>query len=65
MLSVAELCAVTGEHRVTVQKRFKPGGEWYRDGYKINGKYRLPVRAYNRWLETKRIPLRKEEKKHE
>jgi hypothetical protein len=57
LLDVAELHLLLGDHRNTLVARFKPGGDWHRDGFLIGSSYRLPVSAYNRWLESKRLSM--------
>ena len=60
LLDVAALVFLTGQHKNTVLARFQPGGDWYEEGLFISGEYRLPVSAYNRWLDNQRLCRRKE-----
>jgi len=61
LLDVAALSFLLGEHRNTIRKRFdppksgKPAGEWHADGFLVGKELKLPVSAYNRWLDGKRL----------
>ncbi len=55
LLTSRELCFYTAQSLQTITKRFRPGGDWHADGLLIDGDYRLPVSAYNRWLGERRL----------
>ena len=55
LMSVRELCFLLGQSKGTVLARFKVDGDWHAAGKMIDGEYRLPVSAYNAWLEERSL----------
>lgn len=55
LLSRMEIEILTGLHEDTVRKLMKT--VWKRDTYMLAGKLAVPVSAYNKWIESCRVPV--------
>lgn len=57
LLSVAEIALLTGLHKETVLDEIN-NGELKKAAVMLRGKFRVPVSAYNAWIDQGRLVMR-------